>query len=125
MEGVLRAGVQYNDWIGTVAADDADTDDFNDLLKAKGILSNQEVLVAITFYSAASFAGGDVTVRALIADGIGFNGVAAQLQSSDKLQLKERDVELSLPEFFRLFKRFEIVLTSKGLDLDGREYQTP
>ncbi|WP_261335132.1 hypothetical protein [Rhizobium leguminosarum] len=31
--------------------------------------------------------------------------------------------QMSLEEFFNLFKRFSIVLTSRDLGLEGREYE--
>jgi hypothetical protein len=34
------------------------------------------------------------------------------------------DVKLNAKEFLNLFKRFHVMLTWHGLELDGREYET-
>lgn len=47
----------------------------------------------------------------------------AQVSAAGTLRFKEIDIELSLEEFFGLFKRFSIVLTSRDMGLEGREYE--
>jgi hypothetical protein len=44
------------------------------------------------------------------------------LSNGQKPTLRKEELQLSLDEFFCLFKRFEVVLTQKGLDLSGRDY---
>ncbi|ASY64646.1 hypothetical protein SJ05684_c32240 [Sinorhizobium sojae CCBAU 05684] len=61
-------------------------------------------------------------IRAVISNGGGYDNVKSQIDNSPALSFLERDVALSLNEFFGLFKRFSVVLTWQGLNLGGREY---
>jgi len=118
---VFEAGVQYNDWKGTAAADEGHDPWFRALLLTKGLIDDKSFVVAIKFYSGESF--DKPWIQAVIADGTGYDDVNTQITSADTLRFKEVDVELSLDEFFGVFKRFNIVLTSRDLGLDGREYE--
>jgi hypothetical protein len=44
-------------------------------------------------------------------------------QRLDPIRVRRVDVELTLEEFFSLFKRFNVVLSRRGLSLIDREYQ--
>ncbi|AWM25976.1 hypothetical protein AOX55_00002727 [Sinorhizobium fredii CCBAU 25509] len=70
-----------------------------------------------------SVSPGNIGVRAVYADGDGFDSVNDQIQSTDNPTFKELDIDLTLAEFFGLFKRFNVVLPMKGLGLDGRNYE--
>lgn len=120
MNSVLRASVQHNDWKGSVAADDADGHNLRNWLQVKDLLSANEALVAITFSSSSLVDADYISAKALVADLADFDAVADQLQTEQRLNLKERSVDVPLSEFFCMFKRFEIVLTPEGVDLDDR-----
>lgn len=125
MVEILTASVQYNDWKGTAAADSADHASVQSYLKDKGYLGDEAFVVGFRVWFGANH--GDVvttiSVRALVADGTGFDNVNAQVTSADVLRLKELNLELPIGEFFGLFKRFNLVLTSRDLGLDGRDYE--
>lgn len=123
MDNVLKASVQYDDWTGTVAADDSDDDDVCTLLRQMGMLDDTETLVAVKFYASPDSQQNFISVKAIVANASGLDEVAKQLQSDVPLSLTERDLDVSIQEYFNLFKRFEVVLTRHGLDLDGKEYQ--
>jgi hypothetical protein len=55
---------------------------------------------------------------------VGYDDVPRLLAASQggPIPVKRVEVELTLEEFMGLFKRFSVVLTKKGLDLDGRTY---
>jgi hypothetical protein len=89
-------------------------------LKDKGLIGENAYVVAIQFYTGDNFT--KPSVRALIADGAGHDDIKSQL-ASEPVKLKERELDLDIAEFFDLFKRFSIVLTSRDLGLEGREYQ--
>lgn len=122
MAEVFTAGVQYNDWKGTAAADDADNESVQAFFRKNGLPDDAHIVAIRAYYLAVD---GKVTVRGIYADGKGFDSVQAQIESADTLQFKEIELELTPVDFFKMFKRFSVVLTQKGLGLDGREYTTP
>ena len=124
MPEVFTAGVQYGDWKGTVAADEAH-ESLHQFLRNKGVLGEGSYVVAIRFFSGDNFGGkaGNPWIRFVVADGAGHDDIQSQIAAEGTLKFKEIDIELSLEEFFALFKRFSIVLTSRDLGLEGREYQ--
>ncbi|OHV63844.1 hypothetical protein LCM4577_11080 [Mesorhizobium sp. LCM 4577] len=120
MAEVFAAGVQYNDWKGTSAADDSDDLGVQSFFRNRGVPDHAYVVAVRAYY--LSVDPGNLTVRAVYADGEGFDSVNAQIESDDALQFKELDIELTFAEFFSMFKRLSIVLPREGLGLDGREY---
>ncbi|CAN7501003.1 hypothetical protein [Mesorhizobium caraganae] len=120
MAEVFTAGVQYNDWKGTAAADEADNSSAQEFFRKRGVPKDGFVVAIRAYY--LSIAPKIVSVRAVYADGDGYDTVNSQVTSAETLQLKELDIELTFEEFFGLFKRFNIVFTSKDMGLEGREY---
>lgn len=122
----LKAGVQYKDWEGTVAADDADQRSFFHLLKEKKVMRDDEYPVAIDLYIGENHAGKvqQPIISALLMKSKGFDEAKSEIDKGEKLKLRRVDVEISLTEYMALFKRFSIVLTRNGLDLESREYET-
>ena len=100
----FKASAQYDDWKGTVAADNADMNSFNSYLRDVGKIDKNEVAVGISFYSAPNF----ISVNAFISDG--------------NENLRRIKVDLSITEFFEKFKRFSIYLSLGGL-FDGKEIE--
>ncbi|MEL5596358.1 hypothetical protein QDR00_21920 [Serratia ureilytica] len=100
----FKASVQYDDWKGSVAADGADQEDFSDLLRAKGILKEGEVVKGISFYSGGRF----LSVSAFITD--------------EEYGLRKEHIEITLEEFFKTFKRFSIKMSRHG-EFDDQEIE--
>lgn len=121
----FRAGVQYNDWKGTAAADDADRNDIGKLLRERGALSDDEFLVGIELWL-GEMHGDEVenpSVSALIINAEDYEAAERTLnETDDPLPVKRVELELSMKEFLLLFKRLAISLSWRGLDLTGREY---
>ncbi|MEQ1950565.1 hypothetical protein [Mesorhizobium sp. CN2-181] len=117
----FEAGVQYNDWKGTVAADEADNKSIQSFFRERCGLGKDSYVVGIRMHEHTSSRG--MWVRAIVADGEGFDDVNTQITAEGTLRFKEFDLELSYDEFFKLFKRFSLVLTTPSLKLDGREYE--
>jgi hypothetical protein len=40
----------------------------------------------------------------------------------DPIPAKKVELEVTVEQFLKLFRRFNVVLTSRGLDLEGRTY---
>jgi hypothetical protein len=100
----FKASAQYDDWKGTAAADDADQDDFSGYLRGIGKLTQNEVVVGISFYSAPNF----THVNAFISD--------------DADRIRRITVPMSVEDFFKKFKRFSVYISRNGR-FDGEEIE--
>lgn len=124
----FRAGVQYNDWSGTVAADDDDQSDLEAHLKGEGLIEQGDFLIGASLWVGENCGGrlGATYVRAFLypkSGGARATVESALAASNGPIQVRVVDLELTPEQFIGLFKRFELVLTRRGLDLAGREYQ--
>jgi hypothetical protein len=123
----FKAGVQYGDWEGTGAADDGDEKSVERYLRDKGLISEAEFLVATSLRVGENHHGsiGSVHVSAFIYTGAEpVEKVAAAIHAAaGPIPVREVELNLKLPEFVGLFKRFNVVFTWKHLELEGREYE--
>jgi hypothetical protein len=121
----LKANVQYGDFEGTAAADDGHDQSIHNFLREKGVVSKDDFLVGVEIWVGENHGGPSKppTIRALIAPAGDFDTFKSNLDRQEELRLREVEIELSFEDFFGLFKRFSIVLTKRGLDLMGREYE--
>jgi hypothetical protein len=108
------------------AADDADPVSLRKYMDDKGLIRAGEFLVATSIRVAENHGGrlGVVHVKAFLYAGHDrFDTVKDALDAhTGPIPVRQVDLELKLQEFVGLFKRFNVMLTRKGLDLDGREY---
>lgn len=121
----FKAGVQYGDWEGTASADDIGNGDVHDFLKSNGLIKVDEYLVGLELYIGENHPGrpAQPIIKAYIVDKPDFDTVADKLKSVDgPIEVREVRLEVSLDESVGFFKRFNVVLTRKGLELIGREY---
>jgi hypothetical protein len=124
----FRASVQYGDWTGTAAADNADQRDLSDFLATKKIFDrDKEFLIAASLWIGENHGGKIqspcVTAIITLLDST-YDNVSKKLKAvQGPIPVRRVDVELSLEEFIGLFKRFAVVLTRRGLDLEDREYE--
>ncbi len=119
------ASVQYNDWKGTVAADDANLNDIRKLLTDRGELSSDEFLLGVELWL-GEMHGGELerpSVKALIIDAENYEAAERILNESEGMPpVKVIELDLSMEEFLLLFKRFAVSMSWQNLDLTGREY---
>lgn len=125
----FKASVQYGDFKGTAAADNADGSyDLNRYLAEKGFKKKNEFLVATSLWVGESAGGklGHVHVAAyLYNQSDEHDTVKAALDAApDPIPVRVVDLELSIEEYVSFFKRFSIMLTRPGLNIEGREYTT-
>ena len=120
----FKASVQYGDWKGSAAADNADFNAIQKKLNESGILKPSEFLVGFEAYAGETHGneGPYFSCRAFIIDGEKFDTAKAAVDTQSPIRVMPRDMELSLLEFFALFKRFDLVLTHRGLEIEGRDY---
>ena len=62
-----------------------------------------------------------ISVTFVVAKADGFDNVAEMLKQSDTPKLEEINIDIDIADFLSLFKRFEIVISRKGL-LDNVSY---
>ena len=124
--GTFRAGVQYNDWIGTAAADNAADLDLTKLLTDRGLAEEGEFVVAAEIWVGENHGGPSQPprVNVFLATAQGYDNVKQKLKyEEDPLDLRKVGFDLTFEEFFGLFKRFNVVISRRGLALDERTYR--
>ena len=121
----FKANVQYDDWKGTAAADDADLGALSKHLRDNSLLSESEFLIGFEAYVGATTAKGGpyFSSRAYIIQAADYENAKDAVQAQDPLPVQTRDIDLDLDGFFKLFKRFNFVLTHRGLDIEDKEYR--
>ena len=96
----MKATVQYEDFVGTAAADISDHTDLTKLLNSNGVDTAKYVPVGASFYSSYD-------------DNFYTSIICRDLEKSteDKPHLIQVSFDLSRDEFFNLFKRFSVVIS--------------
>jgi hypothetical protein len=124
--GHFKASVQYGDWQGTAAADGDHASTLSSYLETKGLTKPGEFLIAMSLWVGENHGGelGSIIVRAFLFDGPrDHESVRMALANiSGAIPVRAIDLTLTLEQFVLLFKRFDIVLTWRGLELEDREY---
>jgi hypothetical protein len=126
MEQNFKASVQYNDLLGSVAADRADKISPTKWLSGKKLIDEGELVVGISMFSGENHGTHQdpVYVTFLVTDLKGYENVPEMLDSIDgPIQVRKIDVDMNLSDFFALFKRFDVTLSTKGM-MEGRQYRT-
>jgi hypothetical protein len=124
----FRAGVQYGDWTGTAAADNADKNDLSELLAAKKVFDREkEFLLGASLWIGENHGGKAQSphIAAIITSlDNTYDDLLPKLKAvNGPVPVRRIDVELSLDEFIGLFKKFAVMLTRRGLGLEDREYE--
>ncbi|MCM2286424.1 MAG: hypothetical protein NDI81_16695 [Desulfobacula sp.] len=126
MEQNFKASVQYDDLLGSVAADRADKNGPSKWLSEKKLIKEGELVVGISMYSGENHGTHQDPVYAtfLVTDLKGYENVPEMLVSIDgPIQVRKIDVDMNLRDFFALFKRFNVTLSTKGM-MEGQQYRT-
>lgn len=101
----MKASVQYDDYVGTCAADINDFQNLEDILKEWNVDTGRFFPVGVTFFSGSS---GHVFLSILCEDKQRNDGKIVKISY-------DRDPGYSAQEVVNLFKRFEVILTTEGL----------
>lgn len=116
--------VQYDDWKGTVAADESDHIGIRRYLEKQGLIRDGEFVVGLEMYSGAALGTErHFSVRVFLVEAGSFEGAVQLAVTNDPVEVIVRDLPLSLEQFLSFFKRFDVNLTRNGLELQGREYR--
>lgn len=111
----FEAGVQYNDMKGTVAADRADNESLRSFLVEQGIAQSDETIAAIRLIFVEN------PGKAIERPGIIVYLSQLDNDSGRPNSVRSVELDLSTSEFFRFFKRFDLVMIRKGADLSQTE----
>lgn len=119
----FHASVQYGDLKGTAAADRHDTKDISKYLASKGLVAEGEFLVGIEAYATELMGNAkvtDVDVTVLVTKYEGHDNVQTTVNTGKPLKVRKIRLEMPLVDFFTLFKRFQISISTDGM-IDNRE----
>jgi hypothetical protein len=122
----FKASAQYGDWKGTSAADDADQNDLSDYLEKNGHKAPNQFLIGSSLWVGENHGGklGSVTITAYLFDKPDHATVSAALDAiTGPIPVHTVDVEVPLEQYIGFFKRFSVMTTKKGMNLEGREYE--
>lgn len=108
----MKADVQYNDFIGTSAADISDNTNLNKFLASRGVNTDRYDSVGASFYAGYS----DFFSASIIC-------IDKQKSTDEKPYLVSVSFEneFDKDEFFNLFKRFNVVISTKNSGHQDKE----
>jgi hypothetical protein len=123
----LHAATQYSDFKGGAAADRADGAGPAEWLRQNGHITNSEFLVGIDFSVGENHGvhRDPVYVTFLIFDAGSYETVAGHIASlplDEPVSVRRVSLELTLAEFFALFKRVNVTLSPLEV-MQGRTYR--
>ena len=126
----FQASTQYVDWKGTAAADEygGGPNRFEEVFEATGKVDKEnEILVGFEFYAGEGyfFLCGYYHTKSQSPDIGGWIPTLNRDFKKDErpIQVKQIKVKITQDKFFEYFKRFNVILVHRGLDLIGREYE--
>jgi hypothetical protein len=123
----FKASVQYGDWNGTAAADDADQISLSRYLETKGLVDEKEFLVASSIFIGENHGGklGGVYISAYLFTPPPDTTVDVALDAiTGPIPVREVELQITLEEYLGFFKRFKVFHTKRYLNLEGREYES-
>lgn len=120
----FSASVQYNDLKGASAADRADVENASKWLTDNGHINEQEFILGISMSVGENHGEhrDPIYVNFLVSELQGYENIPALLESSTgPVEVRKISIQMNLTEFFALFKRFSVTLSTSGM-LNDKEY---
>lgn len=120
----FTASVQYNDLKGSAAADRADRDDAERWLASNGLKQEDEVLIGVSFFAGENHGTHEdpIHVEFLLAPLGNYDNVQETINAGQgPIVVRRVTRQMSLAEFFGLFKRFSVSISPKGI-LSDRQF---
>jgi hypothetical protein len=126
----FRAGTQYGDWDGAAAADEyGDNRSFDELFEATGkVDKDKDLLIGFEFYAGEGsfFLTGYFHPKPK-SDSTKLGWIPSLNEefsrTSRPIRVRKVDVEVTRDEFFKYFKRFNVVMVHRGFDIIGRDFE--
>jgi hypothetical protein len=122
----FKASVQYNDLLGSAAADKADMEHASKWLENQGHITKGEYVLGISMWAGENHGThrDPVSVKFIVSGLNGYSNIPEMIEATkDNLNVKEIRIDMPVVDFFALFKRFEVTLSNNGL-LEGTTYST-
>ena len=117
MTEIFDGSVQYNDWKGTAAADNNFGATILKILSDQKLIAAGEILIGVSLYTGEN---GFISISAYLTDAAGAE-TKKDLDANQIPTVKKVDVDnLSVEQFLSTFKRFNVVMSRKGMNLIGR-----
>jgi hypothetical protein len=121
----FKASVQYNDLLGSVAADRADKNDASKWLQDNGKIKKGEHVIGISMFAGENHGvhQDPVSVTFLVSDLKGYENIPEMLESTkEPIPIKQIEEDMNITDFLALFKRFEVTLSIKGI-IEGKTFK--
>ena len=112
------AGVQYNDFKGTVAVDESDNYRIRTMLTERGIVEANEIVVGFRI-GAGCVDKGPVTSVSLVVY------LSATTFDQGVSKIRAVGIQMTPGEALAYFKRFDLVAVRKDLDVSSAEVDGP
>lgn len=116
----FEAGVQYNDFTGTAALDGSDNAPVASFLQGEGLMEDNERVMGVRITSGEN--GGLVPVEQVSV--VAYICPAADM-SPKPAKVRAVEARVTPGQAFAFFKRFDLVVTRKGVDLSFAEVDGP
>ncbi len=123
---IFKASVQYNDLIGSSAADLADQLDARKWLKNNGHINDDEILIGIKVWIGENHGvhKDPVSVHFFVSTLDGFANIPEKFQAvGEPIKTRDIQIDMAISDFLALFKRLEITLSVSGM-LEGKSYSS-
>lgn len=110
----FKANVEYNDYIGTIAADDRDTSSVQLFVRNKLGLNNIERIVGFEFSPFYDLISDKIILINMYVYICIEENIETLIKEKKVIPVKKAHIEISINEFFSLFKRLDIFLSKNG-----------
>jgi hypothetical protein len=130
----FKASTQYGDWRGTASADDIDPSSVSvrRYIREKNVGKPTEFLIAVEFFLGETHHSNDLPkpfIHAYFLDGVAkYEEAQKKIEEyqarNEPIPVRQVDIDISLEEFFGMFKRFAVTLTWQDLPIADEEYRT-
>ena len=121
---IFKASTKYNDLAGSSAADRADMNDASNWLKDQNLIKSSEILVGYNIYVSPALSAGTegilISVTFILFGDSNYDSFSETIATDGFIKVRKIAHDFTPHEFFSLFKRFNVTLSSGGL-LEGRE----
>lgn len=121
MQETFKAGTQYGDYRGTVAADDADLSTLMFAMRSKLGIAEDQYIVGYSFEANYESRTSDIESISVTLYLNSNDYVEEKITNFETINVIKVKGDISLAEFFGLFKQFEICLSKKGF-LDNASF---
>ncbi|WP_291341522.1 hypothetical protein [Acinetobacter sp. UBA801] len=118
----FNANTQYKDYVGSVAADDADTSTLRSSLKKYFDIDKDEVIIGIKTTANYHGRSNDIENFTVTIHVLSDMNQLEKLKSGEAVSVNEYQKNISIQEYFKFFKRLEFTLSIKG-EFENAKYE--